>query len=549
MKKCYQLLSILIIVGFVFCLNSCSGGGDGGNNGGEDTNPFSNVGASWTEEKDAAIIVDDSQNVMVVQENVVVWLSSNDEELAVSVGANGLPLLAMTNGNIIYYRNWTSNTVDIAIVSSEGIYTIYRNLDVDPELISDLYKNTSRSAQSLVKFSNEVQLSSALKEGSQIINAVGCGIAVGSAIASSGITIPVVVMACGSTILRVASELAEEDNELLEETSASLTAFSSITCGDPVSCAVSWAALAAEVMEDAEDTVEDNLPLLIEADGKLSDNSDSSPPTTPTGLDADAIYPGRIDLFWNASYDNIGIVGYRVYRDGKYLWSQSGTTTIDSGLNPNTEYCYQVSAIDMAANGSDRSGEVCVTTLDEEPDLTTIIIQPGAEGKDAYVKYILWPSGEESYNGYGNDPLIKFKCSFAANNGIEEEGLLQFSLAQIPSGANIDSARIRLYGYAIINSSAIPEVCLSKLTSTWNESIVKWDTKPANALISCTDFIHEGSRAWYEWDVTSVVQGWINGNPNYGFGLSITGNDTSGEIHSSDNPDSSKRPRLEIVYY
>src|SRR5882672_4273296 len=54
---------------------------------------------------------------------------------------------------------------------------------------------------------------------------------------------------------------------------------------------------------------------------------DTSAPTTPSALNAVAISANRIDLTWNASTDNVGVVGYKVYRDGMFWKSVSVTST------------------------------------------------------------------------------------------------------------------------------------------------------------------------------------------------------------------------------
>ena len=42
----------------------------------------------------------------------------------------------------------------------------------------------------------------------------------------------------------------------------------------------------------------------------------------------------KINLSWNASTDNAGVTGYRIYRDGIQVADVSGTTYQDTGLSP-----------------------------------------------------------------------------------------------------------------------------------------------------------------------------------------------------------------------
>ena len=65
---------------------------------------------------------------------------------------------------------------------------------------------------------------------------------------------------------------------------------------------------------------------------------------------------------WNASTDDTGVEGYHIYRDGSYLKSVTTLTASDAGLSSNTQYCYTVSAYDIAGNESGQSSQVCATT-------------------------------------------------------------------------------------------------------------------------------------------------------------------------------------------
>lgn len=93
-----------------------------------------------------------------------------------------------------------------------------------------------------------------------------------------------------------------------------------------------------------------------------SSGSDTQPPTVPTGLTATAVSSSQINLSWNASTDNVGVAGYKVYKNGSYLKSVISTSTSIYNLSANTRYCFKVSAYDSAGNESSQSTEACATT-------------------------------------------------------------------------------------------------------------------------------------------------------------------------------------------
>ena len=57
---------------------------------------------------------------------------------------------------------------------------------------------------------------------------------------------------------------------------------------------------------------------------------DTTPPTTPTGLSATAISGSQVNLSWTASTDNVGVTGYRIYRNGTQIATTAATSYGDS---------------------------------------------------------------------------------------------------------------------------------------------------------------------------------------------------------------------------
>ena len=90
--------------------------------------------------------------------------------------------------------------------------------------------------------------------------------------------------------------------------------------------------------------------------------SDTTAPSVPTGLTATAVSSSQINLSWNASTDNVGVTGYRVYRGGTQIATITGTSYQNTGLTAATTYSYTVAAYDAAGNVSAQSSSVSATT-------------------------------------------------------------------------------------------------------------------------------------------------------------------------------------------
>jgi chitodextrinase len=92
---------------------------------------------------------------------------------------------------------------------------------------------------------------------------------------------------------------------------------------------------------------------------------DVQAPTPPTTVGAVATGPTTVAVSWEGAGDDVGVVGYRVFRDGSLVDTPSGTAFSDVGLTPATAYDYTVRAVDAAGNPSSPSSPASVTT---DPD-------------------------------------------------------------------------------------------------------------------------------------------------------------------------------------
>src|SRR3989442_11586709 len=80
--------------------------------------------------------------------------------------------------------------------------------------------------------------------------------------------------------------------------------------------------------------------------------ADTQPPSIPTNLAATAVSSSQIDLSWSPATDNVGVTGYRVYRNGTLAASPSGTSVSITGLSAATPYSFTVSAFDTGSAAS-----------------------------------------------------------------------------------------------------------------------------------------------------------------------------------------------------
>lgn len=78
--------------------------------------------------------------------------------------------------------------------------------------------------------------------------------------------------------------------------------------------------------------------------------SDSQAPSAPGSLSANPASSTSVQLGWTQATDNVAVAGYRVYRGGVQIGTTSALAYLDSGLQPQTTYSYEVRAYDAAGN-------------------------------------------------------------------------------------------------------------------------------------------------------------------------------------------------------
>jgi hypothetical protein len=124
---------------------------------------------------------------------------------------------------------------------------------------------------------------------------------------------------------------------------------------------------------------------------------DTTPPTVPISLTAAAVSSSQINLTWAASTDNVGVAGYKIYRNGSLLTSvTTGTTYSDTGLTSSTTYSYSVSAYDAAGNVSVQSASVSATT---SPNSSSSSTTTSSSAGVTYISDLQWVG--TPVNGFG----------------------------------------------------------------------------------------------------------------------------------------------------
>lgn len=179
----------------------------------------------------------------------------------------------------------------------------------------------------------------------------------------------------------------------------------------------------------------------------------------------------------------------------------------------------------------------------------TITLQPGGEGKDAYVN--------NSQPTLNYDPENLLYVGGIISSWTIFRSYLQFDLSSLPSDTVILDANLGLQYYSYDSVGIVPslDVGLYKVEAPWAENTITWDSQPNSSnqaedvismpIISTSNFIY--------WNIYDLVKGWHDGSiANYGMLLRIVDESLNYSIMgflSSDYSIVVKRPKLEIKCY
>jgi hypothetical protein len=175
--------------------------------------------------------------------------------------------------------------------------------------------------------------------------------------------------------------------------------------------------------------------------------TDSTPPSTPTGVTSSAVSSSQVNLSWTASTDNIGVTGYLVERCGgsactsfSQIATPSGTSYSDTGLSASTTYSYRVRATDAGGNLSGYSSVASATTQSASPppsggsDFASRCAAPGA------IRCVGFDNTAEIAGTYGNNTGILSGATTPAIDTSTKASGSGSLLFTIPSNSGADTS-------------------------------------------------------------------------------------------------------------
>ena len=127
---------------------------------------------------------------------------------------------------------------------------------------------------------------------------------------------------------------------------------------------------------------------------------DTQAPSAPTDFTVFQINDGTVTLVWSSSTDNVGVAGYKLYRDGLLIKTITGQINecVDTGLSLDTSYYYTLKAYDVEGNKSLDSEILCVTTVNYDTQPPTAPADIAASYVTARSVRLTWTASTDNFN-------------------------------------------------------------------------------------------------------------------------------------------------------
>ena len=199
--------------------------------------------------------------------------------------------------------------------------------------------------------------------------------------------------------------------------------------------------------------------------------SSPNPPATPTNVTATAVATNQINVTWAASS---GATSYIVQRGGNTITTVGTTSYLDTGLTPNTTFCYAIAATNTIA-GSAFSSSACATTPATPPAPNFQITSIALQGSNVLLSWVA-PGGStnvvQASNGATDGSYLSNFLAISSPMIIPGDASASVSTNYLDAGGATNSPS-RYYRIALTNvvmlvsTQAFDNAAQSAYTSSW----------------------------------------------------------------------------------
>jgi hypothetical protein len=153
---------------------------------------------------------------------------------------------------------------------------------------------------------------------------------------------------------------------------------------------------------------------------------------------------------------------------------------------------------------------------------------------------------------YSSTPTTNYGSAttlYSGNQSASATGraLFRFYLSGIPTGATVTSASFRASLAQTSATAASLNIELRRIDTAWQEATVNWSTPLSYTGANNVTGVGTAP-GYYSWNVTGLVQAWVNGGANNGLALISQSEGTLGWRGFLSRESAVSKPALVITY-
>jgi len=263
--------------------------------------------------------------------------------------------------------------------------------------------------------------------------------------------------------------------------------------------------------------------------------SDSLAPSQPSGIAAVATSSGKIYVSWAGSTDNVGVVGYYVYRDGTQVANVSSSPCLDSGVAQGN-HSYTVAAYDVAGNVSAQSYSINVNAVSDNlpPSIPTIYL---AVASSSQVR-IYWTASYDNlavvgYYVYRGETQIASVSGTYYTDSSPSFGVYSYSVAAYDASGNV-SDKSPAVSATVLNTTppSVPTALYAVATSS-SAVYVSWGASSGTVAAAGYRIYRNGT--WIS-DVVSSTSYMDLNLPPGSYAYTVAAYDAAGNVSARSYP-------------
>lgn len=256
----------------------------------------------------------------------------------------------------------------------------------------------------------------------------------------------------------------------------------------------------------------------------VTSSSDIIPPTAPLNLVSSNFTQYNIDLSWDTSTDNIGVLGYNIYKNGAKIGTSS-TPNYSNGNLPmpvNNLYDFTVAAFDAAGNVSGLSNVVTLWIDTIKPSIPQNLMSANTTQTTTDLS---WDASTDNftvagYNIYQNNTLLATVTNTSYNvTGLTPNTPYPFRITAIDDSGNESN----MSNQEIVTTQAPIAPCvdgnvtLTIITDPFYPDETSWDIKDENDVIIASSCNYTVAGATHSYNFT-LKNGYYTLNMHDDFG-------------------------------